>query len=97
MNEVCLKITDGIRNARAQNKKEAKIEILPIHTHCSSANFKAIAHANFIQYIRLQDMNDNSSRHYQNEWLRYHQIALETEEEELSEKNKQRMEIFRKE
>ena len=86
INEMCLKITDGIRNECAQNKKEAKIEILPIHTHCSSANFKAIAHANFIQCIRLQDMNDINSRHYQNEWLRYHQTALETEEEELSEK-----------
>ena len=83
INEMCSKITNGIYNACRKNKKEARLEIRPIHVHCSSNNFKAIAHANYVNFVRLNELNDDNSKYYQHEWLRYHQIALEKEEEEL--------------
>ena len=62
----------------------------PQHKNCTSANFKAIAEANLVQYEHLRNDDNVLAEHYWDEWIRYHTIATSLEDEELRQSNTKR-------
>ncbi len=77
-------ITQGIYDSTRKSRTPKQIASPhPQHKNCTSANFKAIAEANLVHYEHLRNHDDVSAEQYWDEWIRYHNLAISLEEDEL--------------
>lgn len=83
-NMLSIKITNGIYEAcrKSYTKRMPEIPLTGNLANCSSANFKAIAHANYVAYCRTTD--EEIKKEYLLKWNQFEKLAKDASNEELN-------------
>ena len=82
IHEISNTLTDLIYDCCTRNLRKRDDIRDPPQQNCTSENFKAIANANYAQYVRLKDADTITAENYRSEWIYYMDVGIMEEKKE---------------